>query len=112
MRVKLPVAIVALILGAVVGIGVYGAIGASAASGKAADHIAPPVRPPWFGPNGDVIMNQLPSSMIVSGPDGKPLHNPDGTVKTIDPRPGVPPLPAGQHWPTSGPVNTNVTEHN
>jgi hypothetical protein len=57
-----------------------------------------PLRPPAGTPLPPPIPDKLPSRLPVTGPDGKFVRNPDGSIKTL-PRPGVPPPPPGQHLP-------------
>jgi hypothetical protein len=56
------------------------------------------LRPPAGTPLPPPIPDKLPSRLPVTGPDGKLVRNPDGSIKTL-PRPGVPPPPPGQHLP-------------
>ncbi|MBA2725457.1 MAG: hypothetical protein H0U53_05660 [Actinobacteria bacterium] len=41
-------------------------------------------RPAWIDENGVIDLNKMPRLPVV-GPDGQPLRNPDGTVKTAHP---------------------------
>ncbi len=44
---------------------------------------APP-NPRWVNPDGTVDLNKLPKRIPLGGPDGNPLRNSDGSIKTID----------------------------
>lgn len=62
---------------------------------------APPLppNPTWWGPIGSDATSQRPSTILMTGPDGKIERNPDGTLRTVPlpsgppaPPPGAPPL--------------------
>ncbi|MGI9093784.1 MAG: hypothetical protein ACR2FF_10210 [Mycobacteriales bacterium] len=42
--------------------------------------------PPWANPDGTINYSKLPHEITVVGEGGQPLHNPDGSIMTVDPR--------------------------